>query len=119
MQGALKISWGSAVRGREAKALEVFERTLEYFDELAKGGRVTGYRTYLSVSGRAGGLLLVEGDLGVLTGLLTEERMRTLRREAGLIVEDYEIQSFVGGDDQSLQTALRELTAAMANLGYL
>jgi len=53
MQGALKISWGSAVRGREAKALEVFGRSLEYFDELAKAGRISGYRTYLSVSGRA------------------------------------------------------------------
>ena len=119
MQGALMISWGNAVRGREAVALEVFGRWLEYFDELAKAGRVSGYRTYLSVTGRAGGMLLVEGKLSELMVLQTEDRMMTLTREAGLVVDDYEIKSFAGGDDQSVQTVLRELTAAMANLGYL
>lgn len=55
----------------------------------------------------------------MLLALPADEQMMTLRREAGLIVEDYEIQFYGGGDDQSLQTLLRGLTAAMSNLGYL
>ncbi|MDQ6649438.1 MAG: hypothetical protein M3Z02_04905 [Actinomycetota bacterium] len=116
MNGAVRISWGSSVRGREGKALEVFGRSLEYFDELAKAGRISGYQTFISVSGRPGGMLLVEGDLETLMQLQTEAQMMALRREAALIVEDYDIQYFGGGDDQSLQAMVQGLTAALSRL---
>ena len=43
MNGALIVTWGSNVPGREAKGLEVFGKALAHFDELAKKGRIHGH----------------------------------------------------------------------------
>ncbi|WP_127127919.1 hypothetical protein [Georgenia sp. SYP-B2076] len=39
---ALFIGWGEIVRGRERKAVELFEEAMHYFDSLEKDGRIDG-----------------------------------------------------------------------------
>ena len=44
---------GAPVRGREMKSLEVFGKSLAYWDEKAKEGRVHGHHEYFALTGNA------------------------------------------------------------------
>ena len=85
MNGALIITWGGNVPGREAKGLEVFGKALAYFDELAKTGRVHGHKEYISLTGNideVAGTMVVEGSVEELLKIQAEEKTRVLLTEA-------------------------------------
>ena len=63
MTGAVVIRWGGVVPGREAKALEVFGKSVERFEQLAKQGRIHAHKEYIALTGGIGGFTFVEGDI--------------------------------------------------------
>jgi hypothetical protein len=119
MNGATVIRWGAGVPGREAKGLEVFGTAIEYFAGLEKKGVIQGHREYISLTGEAGGFMLVEGETKTLLGLLAEPEILALNSKAQAIVEDFTIQVFAGGTDQAIQDMIGTYTGAVGELGYM
>jgi hypothetical protein len=113
------IRWGANVPGRETTGLEVFGRALNRFEGMTKEGRVQGHREYFSVTGRDGGFLLLEGEVEELTKILTEEETLQLNNQASAVVEDFEIQAYIGGTDQATQELIGTFTSSLKQLGYM
>jgi hypothetical protein len=92
-EAALFIGWGQVVRGREKKAVEVFNESVAYWGQLQQDGKIERFDLALlnPHGGDLSGFALVRG---------TEDQIDTLRRsddfqknatEADQIVENYGI----------------------------
>ena len=122
MTGCIVISWGSAVRGREAKGLEVFGKAVERFEGLAKTGRIHAHKEYFALTGntgRVGGFMIAEGEVEELLKLQGEEEQIKLQQQAQAIVNDFNVQVFVGGSDRTVQERMTAYTETLSELGYL
>ena len=103
--GALVITWGAPVRGREMQGLEVFGNALAYYDEMAKEGRIHGHHEYFCLSGDVGkraGIMIVDGDLAVLARLQVEERNIRLLAQAGEIAEHMNVTLCEANSEQAI-----------------
>jgi len=122
MNGALIITWGSNVPGREAKGLEVFGKALAHFDELAKKGRIHGHKEYLALTGnvdRLAGFMVIEGPVEELSKLQTEEATRALLIEGASIAKEFTATLTAGGDEQTLTQEITLFTKTQQSLGYM
>lgn len=119
MTGATVVTWGAGVPGREAKGLEVFGKALTHFEGLAKQGRIHAHKEYFALSGRAGGFMIIEGEVDELARILTEEETVRLNAEAQTIVQDFAINLYEGGSDQTVGESVTRYTQSLQNLGYL
>lgn len=96
-KGALVTSWGAPQTTAPAgKGMEVFGKALTWYDELAKEGRITGYRVYGSLT-RAFGMIVCEGDCAELAKISTEEQATTMLALASAVVQDCRSEIFIGG----------------------
>jgi hypothetical protein len=119
LTGAVVFRWGAPIPGREGLALGVFERFLQWCDDLAKSGRIHSHEEWMSITGGPGGLLVMTGPLDELLALQTEDEALRLRQEAALAVTDFHMQIYAGGTDASLQQVLRDWTQAADDLDLL
>ena len=120
MTGAIAITWGAAVRGREAKGLECFQKALAYWDDLTKQGRVHGHREYIKLVGGGNlGLMVVDGELDELLKLQGEDATRQLLAEAGQITEDLSVEIYVGGTEATIQQSVGEYLTALQTVGAI
>jgi hypothetical protein len=119
MTGAVLIRWGNQVPGREAKSLEVFGRSIEHFEQLAKQGRIHAHREYIALTGRAGGFTIIEGEVEELQKILIEPETRALNAQAQAIVSEFEITVYAGGSDKAVQELIGTYMGAMGELGYM
>lgn len=119
MNGATVIRWGASIPGRETKGLEVFGQAVEYFEGLSKKGRIHGHREYITLTGRDGGFMLVEGETTELLKLVAEPEVLALNAQAAAIVNDFEIQVYAGGTDKAIQELIGTYTGAVSKLGYM
>ncbi len=122
MNGALIVTWGSNVPGREAKGLEVFGKALAHFDELAKKGRIHGHKEYLTLTGNVdqlAGVMVIEGPVEELVKIQTEEATRTLLIEGASIAKNFTATIASGGDEQTLTQEIGLFTKTQQNLGYM
>lgn len=122
MNGAIIITWGSNVPGREAKGLEVFGKALAHFDALAKSGRIHGHKEYLALTGNVdqlAGFMVVEGPLEELLKIQTEEATRALLIEGASITKGFTATVTSGGDEQSLTKEITLFTKTQQSLGYM
>jgi hypothetical protein len=117
--GAVVIRWGAVVPGREAKALEVFGKSIERFEQLAKQGRIHSHKEYLALTGTMGGFTVVDGDLEELQKIIVEPETISLNAQAEAIVQDFEQQLYAGGTDQAVQEMMGSYMTATSELGYL
>ena len=122
MTGAIVFTWGSAVRGREARGLEIFTKAIEQFEALAKQGRIHAHKEYIAVTGNAGrvaGFMMVEGQLDELLKLQTEPEQVRLQTQAQQIVDNFSVQVFAGGSDRAIQERMTTYTETLQELGVL
>ena len=117
--GAALIRWGGTVPGREAKALEVFGRSIERFEQLTKEGRIHSHQEYIALTGPAGGFTMLQGNVEELQKILVEPETLALNSQAGAIVADFEITLYAGGSDKSIQDLIGVYMGAMADIGYM
>jgi hypothetical protein len=117
--GAIKISWGASIAGREAKSLEVFGAALERFEGMAKSGRIHSHKEYFALTGRSGGMMMIEGDVEELQKILAEPETIALNSKAEAITHDFAIQLLAGGTDQAVQDLMGTYMASMQEIGYL
>jgi hypothetical protein len=119
MNGAVVISWGTPVRGRETKSLEVFGKAVAHFDALAKAGRIHGHQEFQARTGRSGGFMLITGDLEELARIQNEEEVLALTTSGGLICEDFRVEIYEGGTEQAITESMQRFAGVAGGLGYL
>jgi hypothetical protein len=119
MTGSYVARWGAVIPGREAKALEVFGKSIEHYEQLAKQGRIHSHHEYIALTGRIGGFSIIEGDLDELKKLMTEPETIALNSQAEAIVSDFEVNLYAGGSDQAVQEVMGTYVNATAEIGYL
>ena len=115
--GALLIGWGPAVRGREHKALQVFNETIQFYRQLQQQGTIESFET-VGLEPHGGDLLgftLVRGDREKLNALRTSEEFLRLNNRATLVVNNLGvINAFIG---EELQRLFADFGAQAAELG--
>jgi len=110
--GAIIITWGNPVRGRETQSLDVFGRSLAYWDEKAKEGRIHGHHEYFAVTGNATqrqGTMVIDGDLDELARLMIDEDNTRLLAEASMIVENLDTSLCEANSDEAITDYLNVL----------
>jgi hypothetical protein len=85
----LFIGWGASVRGREAKSLEVFNESVEYWGRLQQEGKIESFDVVLLEphGGDLLGFALLRGDQEALSALRVDEEFERVITRADLIVE--------------------------------
>ena len=122
MEGAMLVTWGGPVPGREAKGLEVFGKSLAMSEKAAKEGRIHGHKEYFALTGNAtalSGFQVIEGDLDQLHELQREDDWLQLQMEAGAITQNFSVTFCAGGSDSAVQEIMQVYMKASGNLGYL
>ena len=111
--GAIIISWGTPVRGREMQSLDVFGRALGYWDEKAKEGRIHGHHEYFCLTGNVSdraGTMIVDGDLAELSRLMVDEDNMRLLGEAEQITQSFTVNLCEANSDESINRYVNLLT---------
>jgi len=111
--GAIIISWGNPVRGREMQSLDVFGRSLAYWDEQAKEGRIHGHHEYFAISGnpsQRAGTMVIDGDLDELARLMIDEQNTRLLAEASMIVDNLDTTLCEANSDDAINRYVAVLT---------
>jgi hypothetical protein len=97
---ALFVGFGTPVRGREERAVAVFNEFVGMFGRMANDGRIERMDVTLldPHGGDLGGFFLIHGTTGQCEALLDDEEFRRASIDAGLIVENYGVVPAVSGE---------------------
>jgi hypothetical protein len=95
----LFIGWGQVVRGREDRALDVFNETIELYGQMQSDGRIESFEVCLLQphGGELGGFELIRGSEDQIDALRRSEDFERINTKASLIVDDLGIvDMFIG-----------------------
>ena len=85
----LMISWGEPVRGREERALEVFNESVGLAGRMQQDGRIESFDVILlNPNSDSGGCLIMKGSSQQIGALDVDEEFQRNTIDASLIVED-------------------------------
>ncbi len=105
---ALFIGFGFPVRGREAKAVAVFNESIQYWTGLQQRGQIESFEVGLLEphGGDLGGFALLRGSVDQLAQVRTSDEFQRTVARAGLIVEHLGIVNVSLGQRLADQMAL-------------
>jgi hypothetical protein len=114
---ALFIGWGEVVRGRERKAIEVFNESLQYYGQLQQDGKVESVEPWFLAphGGDLAGFILLRGEREQLDEIERSPEFERLQTRASLIVDRTGVISAYTGE--SLGRLLGEFQEASGDLG--
>jgi hypothetical protein len=86
---ALFVGWGQVVRGREKRALQVFNESVEYWGGLQGDGRIEDFELALLTphGGDLQGFALLRGSEEQISALQADEEFQRRLARADLIIE--------------------------------
>ena len=86
----LFIGWGATVRGREERALEVFDAAVGFYGRCQQEGRIESFDVILLAphGGGLAGYMELHGSADQLNALQEDEQFRRLMIDASLIVDE-------------------------------
>jgi hypothetical protein len=115
---ALFIGFGNPVRGREERAVEVFNEFVEMFGRMQSDGRIEGVDVALldPHGGDLGGFFMVHGSRSQCAGLPLDEEFRRASIDASLIVENFGVVPAVTGEAVGNEMAM--YTEAVQKVGH-
>ena len=104
---ALFLGWGPVVRGRELKALEVFQETLTYYGSLQQDGKIDSFEPVLLAphGGDLAGFILLRGARTSLDEVRSSEEFQRLVTRAASIVDDVGVIDAYTGEALGQQMA--------------
>jgi hypothetical protein len=107
-EAGLFVGWGAPVRGREAKSLEVFNESVEYWGRLQQGGRIESFEVVLLYphGGDLGGFALLRGTHDQLNDVGGDEEFLRITARAGLIVDRLGVVRAVLGEGLEQQIGI-------------
>jgi hypothetical protein len=85
----LFIGWGQVVRGREERALEVFNETIQAYGQMQSDGRIEDFEVALLQphGGELAGYAMLRGSEAQIDALNRDEDFQRLMQRADLIVD--------------------------------
>jgi len=88
---ALFVGWGTPVRGREAKALEVFNEAVVFWGGLQEAGDIESFEPVLLMphGGDLSGFALIRGSQSQIAALTEREDFQRLNTRSQMIVERF------------------------------
>jgi hypothetical protein len=113
---ALFLGWGPVVRGRELKALEVFQETLTYYGTLLQDGRIDSFEPVLLAphGGGLAGFIILRGARGSLDEIRSSDEFRQLVARAAAIVDDIGVIDAYTGEALAQQMSVfRDVSAEL------
>jgi hypothetical protein len=112
----LFIGWGEVVRGREDRALEVFNETIEYYGQAQSDGRIESFDVALLEphGGELQGFVLLRGSEEQIDTIHRDDDFQRLMTKASLIVDDLGlIPAYIGeGLGRAMSIYQEELAVA-------
>jgi hypothetical protein len=86
----LFIGWGQVARGREDRALDVFNETIELYGQMQSDGRIESFDVALLEphGGELGGFVLLRGTEEQIEAVHGAEDFERIMTKASLIVDD-------------------------------
>jgi hypothetical protein len=114
---ALFIAWGEVVRGRERKAVEVFNESIQYYGQLLQDGRVESFDAWFLAphGGDLAGFILLRGEREQLDEIQRTPEFERLQTRAGLIVDRTGVVNAFTGE--ALGRQMGQFEEATADLG--
>jgi hypothetical protein len=116
-EAGLFVGWGDPVRGREAKGLDVFNESVEYWGRLQQEGRIESFEVVLLYphGGDLAGYALLRGSHDQLNDVGGDVEFLRLTTRAGQIIERLGVVRAVLGEGlpeqiQMYRQAVDELT---------
>jgi hypothetical protein len=105
---ALFLGWGPVVRGRELKALEVFQETLAYYGTLQQDGLIDSFEPVLigPHGGGLAGFILLRGARASLDEIRSGEEFQRLVARAAAVVDDVGVIDAYTGEALAQQMAI-------------
>jgi hypothetical protein len=105
---ALFIGWGAVVRGREKRALQVFQESMEYYGRLQQEGRIEGFDVYLLSphGGDLDGFVILRGDRKALADVRFSDEFERLLARATAVVDSAGVIPAYSGDSLVEQMAI-------------
>jgi hypothetical protein len=114
---ALFIGWGEVVRGRERKAVEVFNESIQYYGQLQEGGKIEGFDAWFLAphGGDLAGFFLLRGQRAQLDEIQRSPGFERLLTRAGMIVDRMgAVNAYTG---EALGRLMAQFEEATAELG--
>jgi hypothetical protein len=115
---AVFIGFGAPVRGREERAVEVFNAFVEMLGRMRSDGRIDGMDVSLldPHGGDLGGFFMVYGSEAQCAALPNDEEFRRATIDASLIVENLGVVAAVTGDGVGREMAM--YSEAVTRVGH-
>lgn len=114
---AVFIGFGAPVRGREERAVAVFNEFVGMFERMASDGRIEGMDVTLldPHGGDLGGFFLVHGSAAQCAALPNDEEFRRAMIDAALIVDNFGVVPALTAERVGREMAL--YTEAVGKVG--
>jgi hypothetical protein len=105
---ALFVGWGQVVRGREDRALDVFNETIEFYGQLQADARIESFEICLldPHGGELAGFGLLRGSEEQIDAVRRSEDFQRLMVKASLIVDDLGVVDGAIGEGLGRQVAI-------------
>ena len=114
---ALVTTWGASVRGREAKALEVFMEFLGYWGKQAAEGKCSDPEAFFAADGSSG-MSIVRGKSDVLMEISSSDEALKLIEKGQMIAEDLKTHWYFTGEEE-VQRLTSLFVETGQELGYM
>jgi hypothetical protein len=105
---ALFLGWGQVVRGREQRALQVFQESVAYYEKLQQDGQIEGFEAFLldPHGGDLAGFFLIRGERSTLDALRASVDFQRMMARAGSIIDNLGVVNASTGDALAQQMGL-------------
>jgi hypothetical protein len=114
---ALFIGWGEVVRGRESKAVEVFNESIEYYGRLQQDGKIESFEPWFLAphGGDLAGFVLLRGEREQLDEIQRSPEFERIQTRASMIVDRTgAVPAYTG---EALGRLMSQFQEATGNLG--
>ena len=120
VSGALMLSFGEILPGREAVAIEAFRELARYFGRLLSDGVITEFKPYFFADGPLNdvlGFFLLEGSRETLDALRRDEDFRRVHLRMGAASEHVRVNTMAAGSEAGrLANLFREVRTELGLL---
>jgi hypothetical protein len=113
---ALVTTFGSPVRGREAKSLEVFTEFLTFLGKQAAEGKCSQPEPFFATDS-SNGMVIVRGKTDALAEITDSDEYDKLLAKGQMVVEDLKINWYLTGEE--IDRGMRIFAEAGGELGYM
>ena len=116
---ALFVGFGQPVRGREERAIEVFNDFVGMFGRMQSDGRIEGMDVCLldPHGGDLGGFFMVHGNADQCAALANDEEFRRAVIDANLIVDDFGVVPASTGERVTREMGMYSEAVAKVGIG--